>query len=68
MLRRSVKTGILISDDPKEVNPVCLVLKELNTLRSCPEWGRCNCAVCEAERREVLEADMALSTKSNHWT
>lgn len=56
---RSKETGIQISDDPTEVNTLCLVLDGLGVLQDCPVWGQCNCAVCNRVQAEMAEPKRA---------
>lgn len=43
---------MFITDDPTDINAVCLSLDAIDALTRCPEWGVCRCAVCEAYRTE----------------
>ena len=47
---RKGESGFPVTNDPAEVNEVCLILRDLGHLEDCPEWGVCKCAVCNQLR------------------
>lgn len=53
MTLRKGKSSVTISDDPNEVNPVCLIFARAGILEQCPAWMVCKCAVCTKAQNEL---------------